>query len=180
MCKQTQSRSRRCSAGTAQGRYFTFIASGCLIRTRGNRRYCQQRRCLHVSSHLARQRENPVLAPPPRGPGRCVAAPPARGRQLKQNSIHTYCTLLEDINIYACLQRTARTSRPHTRQPHSSACPHTEGQDARQCLTSPFVFCFFFRDGLLSFLLIPQMNKSQPSAEMQDATVHFNHENNEP
>lgn len=159
MCKQTQSRSRRCSAGTAQGRYFTFITSGCLIRTRGNRRYCQQRRCLHVSSHLARRRENPGLAPPPRGPGRCVAAPPARGRQLKQNPIHTYGTLREDINIYACLQRTARTSRPHTRQPHSSACPHTEGQDARQCLTSPFVFCFF-RDGLLSFLLIPQMDKS--------------------
>lgn len=35
-------------------------------------------------------------------------------------------TLQEKINIYACLQCTARTSTHNTSQRHSSACPHTE------------------------------------------------------
>lgn len=142
-------RSPRRSAATLQGRYFTFITSGCLIRTRGDRRYCQQRRCLHVSSHLARRRENPVFAPAPPSHTRptapwtwemCCSSTSSRPTVKAKFNTHLRHAAGRDQHLRLFTTYSKNIQASHT--PATFLCLPTH-RGPRQCLTSTF---FFFLD----------------------------------
>lgn len=156
-------------------RYFTFMTSGCFIRTRGGEKENFNSTTVYMCSPIWQEGENGVFCPGASvilsvASKRSVAAPAAKRRPLNQNSIRTY-TAGKDQHLRLFTMYSENIHPEHT--PATFLClPTHSGPGCTMTSRFPIFLSFF--------LLTPHRIKSkyQPRSRGILSAVHS--QNSEP